>query len=310
VTTITFLSDYGTADEFVGVVRSVLARLAPGVAVVDLCHEVPAHDVRAGARLLVRALPYLAPGVVLAVVDPSVGTRRRAVALETGGSPPRALVGPDNGLLAAPAEAAGGVRRAVALDRREVARRAAALGSPSSRVPAHGPTFDGRDLFAPAAALLALGLDLGELGPPLEPASLMPTPRPHCRVRRGEVEVEVVGVDRFGNLELGAGPEEAAAAGLPAPGGALLVVPTNPTKGTAVPARRVVAFGELDEGEVGLLVDSAGSLALVVDRASAAARLGLGRGDRVRLASHGDERQAVAGGRSGGRRRALGKAAV
>ena len=148
-----FLSDYGTADEFVGVVHAVLHRRAPGVAVIDLSHQIPPFDVAAGSALLVRAGPHLGAGVVLAVVDPGVGTDRRAVALELASGPPRWMVGPDNGLLVPLATSSGGVRTAVALD-------------PARLGPAAPPgTFDGRDVFAPAAAHLVTGGAAGRSGP-------------------------------------------------------------------------------------------------------------------------------------------------
>src|ERR1700674_5473409 len=113
--TISFLSDYGHADEFVGVVHSVVRSIAPHVRVIDIGHEIPAHDVRAGALTLVRAVQYLAPGVVLAVVDPGVGTDRRAIAVSVGEADEAVFVGPDNGLLAPAVAMVGGAGRAVEL---------------------------------------------------------------------------------------------------------------------------------------------------------------------------------------------------
>ena len=143
--TVFFLSDYGTEDEFAGVVHAVIAAQAPGVAVIDLTHHIPPFDVRAGSHSLVRAVPYLGPGVVLAVVDPGVGTGRRGIGLEvalpSGAS--LAFVGPDNGLLVAAAEAAAEAPVA----------RVVELARPPAP-PDRGSTFDGRDLFAPAAAAL------------------------------------------------------------------------------------------------------------------------------------------------------------
>jgi S-adenosylmethionine hydrolase len=143
------LTDYGHADEFAGVVRAVIARDAPGAPVVDLTHEIPAFDVRAGALALVRCVNHLGPGVVVAVVDPGVGTERRALGIEVGWAGadpggPSHLLGPDNGLLPWAADALGGARRAVSL-------------------PTHG-TFDGRDVFAPVAARLWRGEPLESQG--------------------------------------------------------------------------------------------------------------------------------------------------
>ncbi len=271
--TISFLSDYGTDDEFVGVVKSVLRQLADQAVVIDITHQVAPHDVRGGALTLRRAAPFLVPGVVLAVVDPGVGTARRAVALEVGPDPRWALVGPDNGLLVPLFEALGGPGRAVSLTKRRCH-------------PGAGATFDGRDLFAPAAAQLCAGLDLGDLGPAIDPASLVPGPRP-APVRRGTgLETEVLGIDRFGNAQLAAQPEDVSDLGDPV----RLVLATR-----EVLARRVSSFAAIGPAEVGLVVDSWGMIAVAQDRRSAAAELGLAAGDRVVL-----DRTDAHGGRSGG----------
>src|SRR5947207_13265969 len=150
--TVSFLSDYGHADEFVGVVKGVLRSLAPHAVVIDVCHEIGPHDIRAGALALARSVQYVPPGVVLAVVDPGVGTSRWAVAVEVGDGS-GVLVGPDNGLLAPAVAMSGGADRAV-----ELTETAYQLPSP-------GPTFAGRDVFAPAAAHLCAGVALDALGP-------------------------------------------------------------------------------------------------------------------------------------------------
>src|SRR5438128_7696343 len=114
--TVSFLSDYGLADEFVGVVKAVIRTIAPHAVVIDITHDIPPHDVSAGALLLARSVQYLPSGVVLAVVDPGVGTDRRAVAVEVDDADgPTAFVGPDNGLLAPAVAMAGGATRAVSL---------------------------------------------------------------------------------------------------------------------------------------------------------------------------------------------------
>ena len=156
---VSFLSDYGHADEFVGVCTAVIAGIAPDARVIDITHEVPAFDVRAGSLALVRAVQYLPGGVVLAVVDPGVGTSRRAIAVETEHG---FFVGPDNGLLAPAVSMAGGATRAV-----ELANDEYHLDSP-------GPTFAGRDVFAPAAAYLASGVPLTDLGPEVDAVTLLP----------------------------------------------------------------------------------------------------------------------------------------
>jgi S-adenosyl-L-methionine hydrolase (adenosine-forming) len=290
-----FLSDYGNADEFAGVVRAVLFRLAPEVRVVDLSHEVPSFDVAAGADLLLRCVPHLGAGVVLAVVDPGVGTERRGVAVhvaappgDPGGTPspaPAWLVGPDNGLLVPAAEALGGVDRVVEL------------------TPAAGQrsTFDGRDLFAPASAHLARGGDPGAIGTQV-PATGLAT----LAVRgaaggraappEGTVVASVTWIDRFGNVQLDLGPVDLDRLGL-APGARADVELETPTGAAAsgghpYAARRVRSFAELAPGELGVLIDANGRVALVFDRASAAGALGFagpGSYPSVRLRVAGDE---------------------
>src|ERR671939_1055083 len=139
---ITFLSDYGHDDDFVGVCHGVIARIAPDARVIDVTHGIPRHDVRSGALVLRRALPYLPPGVHLAVVDPEVGAERRAVAVRTA-EEGRLMVGPDNGLLSLAAQRFGGAVEAVD------------VGRSQHRLRPVSATFHGRDLFAPVAAHLA-----------------------------------------------------------------------------------------------------------------------------------------------------------
>ena len=193
--TVSFLSDFGTADEFVGVVKAVIRDLARHVTVLDLTHEIPPHDVRAGSLALVRAIQYLPSGVVVAVVDPGVGTQRRAIAVEVAGGE-GVLVGPDNGLLAPAAAMAGGAERAVSLT------------DTSYHLAAPGATFAGRDVFAPVAAHLCNGVDLAELGEAVDPVTLLPQVVPVSREEGGELVGEVLWVDRFGNAQLNVGPED------------------------------------------------------------------------------------------------------
>lgn len=275
-----FLSDYGMADEFVGVVHAVLHRLAPSVPVIDLSHLVPAFDIAAGAALLVRSGPHLGPGVVLAVVDPGVGTDRRGVAIEVSSDGPAWLVGPDNGLLGPLALALGGARSTVALDPVLPAGQAGA---------SHPRTFDGRDVFAPAAAhLVTGGAPLG-IGTPVDPATLVGAPpvgrgapQGLAGARRGPgVEATVAWVDHFGNAELDVVAGDLAATGLvPGATARITVAPGAPAPADPVPSagaggrtltgRWVHTFGQLRPGELGLLVDANGQVALVLDRASAA----------------------------------------
>lgn len=259
--TISFLSDYGMADEFVGVVKSVIRGIAPGAVVLDVSHDIAAHDVRSGGLALARAAQYLCPGVVLAVIDPGVGTARRAIAVEVGDGE-SVLIGPDNGLLAPAVAMVGGATRAVELT------------NESYHLPAPGPTFAGRDVFAPAAAYLCLGVDLTELGREIDVMSLRPGIMPLSRNEDGQLHAEVLWVDRFGNLQLNLGPEDVT----------FLVEAAELRFGDQVrTARRVRTYDELAVGQIGLLVDSYGLLSLAANRAPASVELGLDQGSEVVL---------------------------
>ncbi|MDP8993010.1 MAG: SAM-dependent chlorinase/fluorinase [Actinomycetota bacterium] len=261
--TVSFLSDYGYDDEFAGVVKSVIRSVAPQVTVVDVTHGVPPHDVRAGALTLVRAVQYLVPGVVLAIVDPGVGTERRAVAVEAGEEGEAVFVGPDNGLLASAVAMAGGATRAVE------------LANPAYQLPAPGATFAGRDVFGPAAGHLCNGVDLDELGPAVDPITLRPGVVPLSRQEGAGLVAEVLWVDRFGNVQLNVGPDDVDAMG------SRLTVRWG--AGQVRTARRAGAYGELGSGEMGLVVDSYGLMSLAFDRRPAAEELGLRPGDAVTL---------------------------
>ena len=289
-----FLSDYGTADEYVGLVHAVLHREAPGVPVIDLSHQIPPFDVAAGAALLERSAPFVGAGVVLAVVDPGVGTSRRAVAVavRSAGAGPAWLVGPDNGLLMPMAATYGGP--AAVIDLAPGGRPDPAGGD------GPGPTFDGRDLFAPAAAHLVRGGDPATLGPAVDPGSLVAGPAPPEHPVGGgggpvpagpggpEVRTAVASVDRFGNVQLGVGAAAMEPLDDPAGGAARVTVVTRAGEHT-VPVRRVRAFGELEPGQLGLLVDSTARLAVVLDRASAAAHLGVDVGAEVVIRGAGPD---------------------
>ena len=270
--TISLLTDYGAVDEFAGVLRSVIRQLAPHVETIDITHQVPRHDVRAGSLTLARAAQYLAPGVVVAVVDPGVGTARRAIAVEVGGGA-SVLVGPDNGLLAPAVSMVGGATRAVELT------------DPDYQLPAPGPTFAGRDVFAPAAAHLCNGVDLLELGPELDVHGLMPGMIPVTREEDGALVAEVLWTDGFGNLQLNVDPAQ-------------LEVHGDRVElrfgGRVRTGVRHETYGEIPTGEIGVVVDSYGLVSIAVDRGSAAEELGIATGDEVILAGFDDD-----GGRPG-----------
>jgi S-adenosylmethionine hydrolase len=197
---VSFLSDFGLDDEFVGVVHGVIARIAPAVRVIDVTHGVARGDVRAGALALLRAVQYVPKGVALAVVDPGVGTRRRGIVAETDWGH---FVGPDNGLLAPAVAMVGGATRFVSLE------------NPDFRLPRDGVTFDGRDVFGPAAAVLASGeADMDELGPEIDAASVTPLLLPLVAHQEGSVSGEVFWVDHFGNAQTNVTPDDLALAGL------------------------------------------------------------------------------------------------
>jgi len=261
---VAFLSDYGLADEFVGVCKAVIASIAPEANVIDVAHELPPHEVAAGALTLVRSVQYLPEGaLVLAVVDPGVGTERRLVAVACEQA---TFFGPDNGLLA-PAVAMLGGPRAVH-----------ELTSPDHRLPAPGPTFAGRDILAPAVAYHAIGVPLAELGPPVDPAGLVPGLVGLPREVEGGVEADVWWIDRFGNCQLNLGPDELELLGA-TPGGRVEVRVGDHARA----ARWVDTYADAKPSELVLLVDSYGLLALALDRRSAAAELGLRTGSPVTL---------------------------
>jgi S-adenosyl-L-methionine hydrolase (adenosine-forming) len=261
---ITFTSDYGLEDSFVAVCHGVVARVAPRVRVIDVTHAVGPQDVRHGAWMLAQAVPYLPRSVHLAVVDPGVGTGRGMVAVEAGG---QVLVGPDNGLLVWAAEALGGVERVHALQ------------NPAYRLEPVSRTFHGRDVFAPAAAHLAAGVEPGELGPELDPGRLVRLERAVARVDGGRVRASVVAVDHFGNLALDLRPEDLERVGVAA--GDPVEVRVG---GRAHRLAFADTFASVPAGDLVLHEDSFGSLAVAVNLGRAAERLGAGPGDRVEVA--------------------------
>jgi S-adenosylmethionine hydrolase len=262
---ITFLSDYGYEDEFAGVCRALIARIAPHARLIDITHGVPRHDVRRGAVSLLDALPHAPAGIHLAVVDPGVGTERRAVAARAAADD-RILVGPDNGLLWPAIEAFGGAVESIDLAR-----------SPFRLEPVSA-TFHGRDVFAPVAARLALGAALAEAGEPIDPGSLVRLELPAARPEGDRMVVEVLHVDGFGNATLALRAEELPEGWL-APGGAVAVEVGG--RSHRVTAART--FGEVDEGALLVYADSSRRVTLAANGRSAAEALAIAAGDRVVL---------------------------
>jgi S-adenosyl-L-methionine hydrolase (adenosine-forming) len=256
---VTFLSDYGRSDDFVGVCHGVIARIAPQVRVIDITHDVRRHDVRSAAVILRRALPFCPAGVHLVVVDPGVGGTRRAIAARVA-EDDRILVGPDNGVLWPAAELFGGVVEAV-----DVAH------SPHRLEPVSA-TFHGRDLFAPVAAQLAAGAPLAAAGEPLDPDDLVALRLPVPHVEPERVFAHVVSADTFGNVALDVTHEEGTNAGLRL--GASVRV-------NGTPATYACTFEEVGPGELMLYEDAYRTLALAVNRGSALEFLDLGLDDEV-----------------------------
>jgi S-adenosyl-L-methionine hydrolase (adenosine-forming) len=256
---IVFCTDYGLGDEFVGVCHAVMQRIAPGVSIVDLTHAISRQDVLQGAIVLGRAAPYLPPDAVcVAVVDPGVGGDRREIAVESGSG--ALLVGPDNGLLSMAWTALGGARSAVR------------IGSGGVRLPSVSRTFHGRDVFAPAAAHLAAGTPLADVGPAVEVEGLEVLELPAPMVAPGKIGARVMGVDGFGNVQLNVRPEELEHAGL-----------EERLSVAGHPLPRVAVFSDVPEQSLAAILDSQGFLALVVNRGSASQVLGLRPGATVVL---------------------------
>jgi S-adenosylmethionine hydrolase len=262
---VTLLTDYGLRDDFVGVCHGVIRQVAPDVQIVDLTHGIPRHGVREGALTLRNGLPYTPPGVHVAVVDPQVGTERRAVALRCA-EDDRVLVGPDNGLLALAWERFGGVVEAVDISRSR------------HRLEPLSATFHGRDVFCPVGAALAAGEPLADAGEPLDPDELMTFELPEPRVESGVLVAHALTIDGYGNVALNVGHEDALSAGM--------------RLGDTIRVNRHVGkvvhtFADVSEGELLLYEDAWRSLALAVNRGDAAVLLRLRPDDEVRLAPHG-----------------------
>jgi S-adenosyl-L-methionine hydrolase (adenosine-forming) len=264
---ITFLSDYGLGNEFVGVCHAVIARRCPPARVIDLTHSIPRHDVHTGAIVLRATLPYLPDAIILAVVDPGVGTTgargRRAVALRTVDQN-RLFVGPDNGLLMPVCERLGGVAEAVEVEYSH------------ERLEPVSATFHGRDIFAPVAAALADGAELGSLGEPMAVEDLRRLNIPVAVMTPEGLELHVLHSDTFGNLILDGQIDELAQLGIEI--GHEVMVRHGGQAHHATVAR---TFADVQPGGLLLYQEGLGILALAVNRGSAVELLGASRHDEL-----------------------------
>jgi S-adenosyl-L-methionine hydrolase (adenosine-forming) len=261
---ICFLSDFGLYDDFVGLCKGVVLRISPESTVIDLTHEVPGFAVEAGAEILEHATRYMPEDTVyLAIVDPGVGTERRALALRSNGG--ALFVGPDNGLLIPAAKSLGGIVGAVALT------------NPDFHLQPVSSTFHGRDIFAPVAAHLTAGVEIERLGKALDPASLAHVDLPGMNKEGANtLTATIVGIDRYGNARLSATAEET---GIEL--GALLEVEAGQSGEMLV--RYVETFGHSKIGDLVLVPDSHRCLSLSINKGHASRALALEVGDRVRL---------------------------
>jgi S-adenosyl-L-methionine hydrolase (adenosine-forming) len=261
---ITFLSDFGLADDFVGTCHGVIKRIAPEADVIDITHGIEPQSVLQGALVLASTLPYMPEGVHLAVVDPEVGTPRRAVVLRTGDG--RLLVGPDNGLLVPAAERVGGVAAAYEITNREYALEPVSA------------TFHGRDIFAPASAHLTNGLDPAQLGPPLEADGLVRLEIPQPEIGERRIRARCLYVDRFGNIQLNLNADQLERLGIVP--GRQIEVELAMDRFYALAAR---TFAEAPAGEIVLYEDAYRNIALAISRGNAAETFGVRAGMEVRL---------------------------
>ena len=261
---VTLLTDYGRDDDFVGVCHGVIRGIHPGAEIVDITHGVERYAVRQGALVLRNTLPYMPIGVHVAVVDPQVGTERRAVALRTGDG--RMLVGPDNGLLSLAWKRCDGVELAVDVTR-----------SPHRLEPVSA-TFHGRDIFAPVAAHLAAGAELADAGDPLDPDSLTKVELPEPRAEDGAVVAHALVIDHFGNVGLNVDHGWLAGTGITLGGHACVEA-----GGERYRATYAQTFADVSPGELLVYQDAYRTLAVAINRGDAAGTLGLVVDAEVRI---------------------------
>ena len=252
---VTFLSDFGLHDDFVGTCHGVIARIAPEARVIDITHGVAPQQVLQGALILANTLPYMPSGIHLAVVDPGVGTGRKPVVLR--GQDGRLYVGPDNGLLVPAAERFGGIGGAWELT------------NPAYRLEPVSYTFHGRDIFSPAAAHLVAGIEPSELGPVLDPAGLVRLDLPAATVGHDLIRAHVLFVDGFGNIQLNLTSAQLEQVGIEP--GTPVEIEIGLQRFYAAAAR---TFAEVRVGDIVLYEDSYGNVALAINAGDAAEMLG------------------------------------
>jgi S-adenosylmethionine hydrolase len=261
---LTFLTDFGLDDGFVAACHGVAARIAPSVRIIDITHLVPPGDVRRGAAVLAQTVTSMPPAVHVAVVDPGVGTDRRAIAVQAGDG---VFVGPDNGLLSWAITALGG------------AASAYELTNPGLWNHPVSATFHGRDVFTPVAAHLVSGTALDDAGTRIDAGELVTLSAPTNRMGDGEAEGEVLSVDRFGNVQLSIPSVAAAELGIFI--GSSMSIRCNHRE---IDVPYLTTFGSATPGELIAFTDSAGLISFAVRNGSAAERLALPPGARVRIA--------------------------
>jgi S-adenosylmethionine hydrolase len=262
---ISLLSDFGSRDPSAAIMRGVVLGIAPDARIVDISHEVRKFAIRDGALLLWCAVPYLPVGFHVAVVDPGVGTARLPIAVATGRGD--ILVGPDNGLLIAAARKLDGITAVHE------------LREPRFRLPVISTSFHGRDIFAPAAAHLAAGVGIGELGPAVDPTTLAASPLREPVAQDGELRSSVVYVDTFGNVKLAGLRSDLEAALGPVASGDRLRLEVGAQDGTqpgqAIETTWQSTFGDVAAGETLVYEDSYRRICLAARETDAAAKHGI-----------------------------------
>jgi hypothetical protein len=261
---VTFLTDFGLEDDFVGVCHGVIKRIAPDAEVVDITHGIEPQAVLQGAVALANTLPYMPDGVHLAVVDPGVGGTRRAIALRTGSG--RYLVGPDNGLLMPAADRMGGIMAVHELT------NPAYMLEPVSR------TFHARDVFAPAAAHLASGVQLSEFGPPVDPELLVRLDLAEPDIGTARIRATVIAIDRFGNVQLNLTRANLEHVGIEP--GLKVELELGFDRYYAVAAR---TFTDARKGDIVLYEDSYRNVSIAISGGNAASMFGVRPGSDVRI---------------------------